>query len=484
MDDNILIEVKDFIETYKGQYRRLFAEVRSALNEIKTDNLALTDKIKEVYGRDKKQGGDELKSIPKIALKLADWRRKNPDAQPKDIHDIVGLTVVLHYSDDIDPLVQIMIKALVQKKIVPDVPNDKSANPSYHRDFGYHATHLRLVSHHDAHKDLKIEVQFKTMLHDAWGAKTHDLTYKPKGIINPKIKRVMESIGDSLQAIEVQSESLRDMVFEQNIVDAERRRLAITQLAHGMNRRLPKDQAPVANDTFNKIQKNLDYLSKCGRDDLFILKVREEIEANQEVLTDMGPAKALLNVWLACVRTTNDLNHVAQLSISELQSYMRKTNRGISFFWAAMLNYFILNLDRAIACSREGLAQSDCDNVTREKLTNNLCYFLVESCVENPPDIEKRRSEANRLRDRLSPDQVSESLRPAAAFTLGYYDIIFGAAEEDILRGVRKCETAYDSTDQKPDDFVSLLIQDCRRAAWRRILNLDVIAKSVKPLSS
>jgi ppGpp synthetase/RelA/SpoT-type nucleotidyltranferase len=318
-------EVQQFKSNYEAQYRKLLADVKAVFEGIEEDARA-RNKIKDVYSRSKKQNGDEFKSVVKIANKLEIWRTRDPNTQIKDIHDIIGMTVVVFYADYIKQIVEIALPKLADKELYPVAGG--RGNPSDHRDFGYHATHLIIISKHPSHQDLQIEVQFKTMLHDAWGAKTHDLTYKPKGLVNPKIKRLMESLGDSLQAIEVQSENLRDMIAEQSSVDADRRRLIITQMAEGMQRRLTSGSALDASRIFEKIKKNMEHLSKCRLDDAQMAEVRREIDSNNETVSETGAAKFLLNVWLACIRLNDDLNHIAKLNISNVQANVKGPRSG------------------------------------------------------------------------------------------------------------------------------------------------------------
>jgi len=471
MDD--IKDVEDFKRTYGPQYRRLLKTIENLFNGIGERDARARGKIRAVYGRAEKQGGDDFKSSVKIAKKLAQWRVDEPSTQIKDIHDIVGLTVVVYYADYIDQLIEIVLPALADERIVPFKAHGK--NPSYHRDFGYHATHLILISEHPAHADLKVEVQFKTMLHDAWGAKTHDLTYKPKGAVNPRIKRLMESLGDSLQAIEIQSETLRAMVSEQGVIDADRRRVVITLMAKGLQGRLPA--ASDAHAIFEEIQADMEHLSRCGLADRKLVAIKKKIEDNRDTVGDIGSAKLLLYVWLACIRLSDDHSHMAQLCIDELQINVRKSNEGLSYLWGSMLNYFTWNFERAIELSRRGLAVAGIDLSIREKLTNNLCYFLTESCSETPPDLEARKAEATTLRDQLKTMPLSPDIKPAVNLRFGFYDIIFGEKEEEILDGVRQCELSYEKEKQTPDEFVRLLIGDCRRAGWRRILYLDTLKK-------
>lgn len=466
--DDVIKEVQQFKSAYASQYKRLLGDVRDVFQRVNEDARA-KNKIKEIYGRAEKQKGDDFKSVVKIAQKLSAWRATDPKTKVRDIHDVVGMTVVVYYADYIKQIIDIA-RPLFERKGLHSAASSRD-NPSYHRDFGYHATHLIIVSKDPSHQDLRIEIQFKTMLHDAWGAKTHDLTYKPKGLLNPKIKRLMESLGDSLQAIEVQSENLREMIAEQSSVDADKRSLIIMQMAKGMQNRL--GSAAEATRIFESIRDDIDHLSLCRLDDPQMTKVRERIEANTETVPDVGPAKYLLSVWLACIRLNDDLNHVAKLNIGDVQSHIRETSVGRACFWAAMLHYFMEDFERAIELTREGMSAPDLDEPLRQKLTNNLCYFLTESCLENPTDLADRKREATDLRDKLVPDDVTGELRPAAKFTRGFFEIVFGTTEQEILDGIALCECAYGPKDAKPDPFVKLLTEECRRAGWRRILNLN-----------
>lgn len=88
---------------------------------------------------------------------------------------------------------------------------------------GYHAHHMVFLSDEAKHADLHCEVQVKTMLHDAWAAKTHDLNYKPQGQTDKRLSRMMQVFGDALEFIEVQSELLRHLIHERWNTEVERR---------------------------------------------------------------------------------------------------------------------------------------------------------------------------------------------------------------------------------------------------------------------
>jgi ppGpp synthetase/RelA/SpoT-type nucleotidyltranferase len=471
--NRLVEEIEDFKVQYGKQYERLLLDVRGVLKNV--EDYRTHDLIRTIYDRSEKQDGEIFKSPIKIAKKLTDWRRTKPDTKIEDIHDLIGITVVLYYADDAKKIIDLTVDLLSEKNIIP--LRSSGENPSYHKDFGYHAIHLIAVSKSEAHYDLKIEIQFKTMLHDAWGSKTHDLTYKPRGQLDPKIKRIMESLGDSLQAIEVQSETLRNLIQQEKTIDTEHRRTINTLIASGLRKRFPESPG-IAKALFEEIESNSEYLSKCSIGDARIQRIREDIEKNSEIVEGIGPARYLLNVWIACIRISDDLNHIAQLSINNVRATMRQKSEMKSFLWAAMMSYFIRDTERAILLCKQGLRSTGGDTVTEYQLKNNLCYFLIESCGDNPPDIEARKDEAGKLKAELESDKLPTELKAAAKFTAGTYFVAFGETEKEIRAGISACETAYDDSPTAPEPFVRLLLDVCRRQGWRRILYLETVRRT------
>jgi hypothetical protein len=112
-----------------------------------------------------------------------------------------------------------VIEELIPQGIHLDAPIEEKT------EFGYHAYHAVVVSRRGPHVGLRCEVQCKTMLHDSWATKMHDLTYKPMGYLEPRLELLMQAFGDTLERVERQSQAIRDMIIERWNAEAERRRL-------------------------------------------------------------------------------------------------------------------------------------------------------------------------------------------------------------------------------------------------------------------
>lgn len=193
-------------ETHRSAYLRLLTRVESLCHDIKHD---LGEEIvRAIYSRKDKQNGNAFKAPAKIAKALIEKRRSDARATIASIEDIVGLTMVVYYPDQIDAVRERIVQHV---NLMPGLHLDR--HKSVVRN-GYHGYHIVLQSNDPGDADLKCEVQIKTMMHDAWSAKMHDLNYKPHGHTDHRLAAMMSVFGDALESIERQSVLLRTLIHE------------------------------------------------------------------------------------------------------------------------------------------------------------------------------------------------------------------------------------------------------------------------------
>ena len=98
---------------------------------------------------------------------------------------------------------------------------------------GYYACHYYL-RRNKTPDDPIVEVQIKTVLHDAWGLKTHDLTYKNPIPIDKNISNNFTVLGDSLSNLDMQSDFLRQFIHKSYAFrEATKRAIRIEMIMHG-----------------------------------------------------------------------------------------------------------------------------------------------------------------------------------------------------------------------------------------------------------
>lgn len=205
-------DVNSFLNEKHPEYAKLLGTVKQVVAEAEKQLGA--EVVRTTYTRQSKQAKTNLtfkdckapEKIAKKAQKLAEGQSL------ANITDVIGITVVVYYPDQIDVVYKFMADALKGKYVGDGGSTEK-------KERGYYARHIDFLSEHTAHRGLYCEVQIKTMLHDAWAAKTHDLTYKPQGIHDNRLDRMMSMFAETLQAVDVMSETLRDMIKERWAID-------------------------------------------------------------------------------------------------------------------------------------------------------------------------------------------------------------------------------------------------------------------------
>ncbi len=205
-------DVNSFLNEKHPEYAKLLGTVMQVVAEA--EKQLGSEVVRTTYTRQSKQAKSNLtfkdcKAPEKIAKKA---QRLGAGQGLANITDIIGITVVVYYPDQIDVVYKFMADALKGKYVGDGGSTEK-------KERGYYARHIDFLSEHTAHRGLYCEVQIKTMLHDAWAAKTHDLTYKPQGIHDNRLDRMMSMFAETLQAVDVMSETLRDMIKERWAID-------------------------------------------------------------------------------------------------------------------------------------------------------------------------------------------------------------------------------------------------------------------------
>ena len=201
-----LHEVHDFLRLREDNYLRLLRKTQEQLVEFK-DRFEYRDAIYRIYSRaDKQIGGAPLKSREKIAEKIVRERTKNSDFKPQDVHDIIGVTVVVYFESQRD-LVADGLEKIAALEGLRFFDRDLKA------ERGYHAVHFKIECTNEPPLiGLKGEAQVKTLLHDGWAAKTHDMIYKPPIKLSSEIAAHAAILGDTVQLVEKQSDIIRRLV--------------------------------------------------------------------------------------------------------------------------------------------------------------------------------------------------------------------------------------------------------------------------------
>jgi ppGpp synthetase/RelA/SpoT-type nucleotidyltranferase len=464
-------DAQDFVETLRPKYEALVRAIKHVCQEVAEEVGPAV--VKNIYSRGDKQPYGELKAthkLPKALRKEKEAKRKRGDNSAttfRDIGDLVGVTVVVQYPDQVNPIAERVATRLKRRNKL------KRLSKGLKTDLGYYAYH----SVYKSGDDLRCEVQCKTMLHDGWATKMHDLTYKPVGLLDGRLALLMQTFGDSLELLENQSVSIRNLIEERWKVELKRRHTARQQLVDWVkDTKKTKDRSPGFRRIINEITNDARITSAAVTD-----SVIERYKSEVSELEDLKERWELA-AYLASRRPGPDLAHFLEMHVDRmLAAALDAIQRGETADHVIAAPESVIacgDLDLTIAYYEKIIAQFNRYKINANRLGQlqfNYANALIERQYYEPPD-EHERLRALQLVDQLIAKGVaSKSIKStpgAIDDTRGFKTIAFATNPDQVHEGIALCEKARPR--KRSDfplawDYVDLHV----RLGWRRLFEID-----------
>lgn len=129
-----------------------------------------------------------------------------------DINDLVGVRIVLLFVDDLDKIESILKPTFIIK-------NKKRYSEGFSdNQFGYESDHYILTygqvdgPHYNEVKNIKFELQVRTVLMDAWDSVSHELDYKSDASIPSDLKRVFYGLSGLFVVADQQFQQIKKSI--------------------------------------------------------------------------------------------------------------------------------------------------------------------------------------------------------------------------------------------------------------------------------
>ncbi|MCM1307947.1 MAG: GTP pyrophosphokinase family protein [Butyrivibrio sp.] len=194
-------------------YKELMMMYGCAMKEIQTKFEILNTEFNVRYRRNPIASiNTRLKKTASIADKLN--RHELPfslESIEENISDVAGVRIICSYIDDIYTIADVFLKqediTLVERKdyILAPKPN------------GYRSLHLIVkvpVFFADYRKDMKVEVQIRTIAMDFWASLEHQLKYKQIVPDQDSIIAQLKSCADAIAATDQKMLDIRNQIEE------------------------------------------------------------------------------------------------------------------------------------------------------------------------------------------------------------------------------------------------------------------------------
>jgi putative GTP pyrophosphokinase len=207
---------ENFVELFQEKLTpalRLITYYRCALMEVETKFKVLNEEFSLSHDR------NPIEHI-KTRIKTPDSIRKKIhklqipltiDSIEKNINDISGIRVICHYVDDIYVLADCLLS---QDDITLVAKKDYIASP---KESGYRSLHLIIevpIFLHNEKRQMKVEVQLRTIAMDFWASLEHRLTYK-KELNNEKrnnLSKELKNCAETSVWLDLKMKDIRDNI--------------------------------------------------------------------------------------------------------------------------------------------------------------------------------------------------------------------------------------------------------------------------------
>lgn len=201
------------VRSWFEEFQRLMAYYRCAIMEVETKFNVLNEEFSLEHDRNPINGmKTRLKNPASIKEKL-DRRNLNTDISTieNELHDIAGIRVVCSFPEDVYMLAEALLKqddiTLIERK-------DYIKNP---KPNGYRSLHLIVsVPIFLAHekRNMKVEIQLRTIAQDFWASLEHQLRYKKDKEITSEMADELLYCANLSAELDEKMDTLRRHIFE------------------------------------------------------------------------------------------------------------------------------------------------------------------------------------------------------------------------------------------------------------------------------
>ncbi|MBE6673640.1 MAG: GTP pyrophosphokinase family protein [Ruminococcaceae bacterium] len=213
IDDETLEWVKD----KSIEYIKLMSYYRCAMMEIETKFKVLKEEYSLVHDRNPINSiRTRLKSPKSIKEKMERLGHEiSLESIEKKLNDVAGIRIICAFKDDVYTLADALLKqddvTLIQTK-------DYIKNP---KENGYRSLHMIVsIPIYLAHtkREMKVEVQFRTIAMDSWASMEHQIVYKKDVKLSKEMQMELDECADLSAALDEKMNNLRKSLFEKECI--------------------------------------------------------------------------------------------------------------------------------------------------------------------------------------------------------------------------------------------------------------------------
>lgn len=209
-----LVAVPDDLIEQALEFQRAIMMYSCAIREVKTKLEVLND---ELSIRNQRNPIEMIKSRVKKPRSIVEKLRRrglpvNMDSVMNHLDDVAGIRVICSFVDDIYTVAEMLVR---QDDVTVIAVKDYIRNP---KPNGYRSYHLILeipVFFSDQKKNMRVEVQIRTIAMDFWASLDHQLKYKKDiGPVSDAISEELRQCADVIAQTDQRMLKIRRSIEE------------------------------------------------------------------------------------------------------------------------------------------------------------------------------------------------------------------------------------------------------------------------------
>lgn len=206
-----LVQVPDQLVSMAHQFQEAMMMYTCAIREVKTKLEVLND---ELSVRNQRNPIEMIKSRVKKPISIVEkLHRKGKsisvESMMENLDDIAGIRVICSFVDDIYQVASMLTS---QDDITLITIKDYIKNP---KPNGYRSYHMIVeipVFFSNEKRQLRVEVQIRTIAMDFWASLEHKLKYKKNVKNATQIVAQLKACADSIEMLDYQMQDLRNKI--------------------------------------------------------------------------------------------------------------------------------------------------------------------------------------------------------------------------------------------------------------------------------
>lgn len=208
-----LVQVPDALISQAREFQQAMMMYTCAIREVKTKLEVLND---ELSIKNQRNPIEMIKSRVKKPISIVEklQRRNLPvtlESMMNNLDDVAGIRVICSFVDDIYCVANMLVS---QDDITVIAIKDYIKNP---KPNGYRSYHLIIeipVFFSEEKKNLRVEVQIRTIAMDFWASLEHKIAYKFEGNAPDYLEAELKACADVVDMLDAKMFSLNHAIME------------------------------------------------------------------------------------------------------------------------------------------------------------------------------------------------------------------------------------------------------------------------------